>query len=136
MGYRIDPRMPAPEACIQRYMLDRWAETQPDKTFAIFADGSEWTYRQTRDMAAATANALRALGVRQGERVLIWLPNSADCLRVWFGLNYLGAVFVPINLAYRGRRVGSPSRHRPRRPAPAPRRGRPEGLARDRRARR
>ena len=30
------------------------------------------------------------------------LPNSADSLRVWFGLNYLGAVYVPINLAYRG----------------------------------
>ena len=34
--------------------------------------------------------------------MLVWLPNSADCLRVWFGLNYLGAVFVPINTAYRG----------------------------------
>jgi len=45
---------------------------------------------------------LRALGVKQGERVLAWLPNNADCLRVWFGLNYLGAVFVPINTAYRG----------------------------------
>ena len=42
------------------------------------------------------------LGVKQGDRVLVWLPNSADCLRVWFGLNYLGAVFVPINLAYKG----------------------------------
>jgi crotonobetaine/carnitine-CoA ligase len=49
-----------------------------------------------------TANALRALGVKQGERVMVWLPTSADCLRVWFGLNYLGAVFVPLNLAYRG----------------------------------
>ena len=24
-------------------------------------------------------------------------------MRVWFGLNYIGAVYVPINLAYRGR---------------------------------
>ena len=52
--------------------------------------------------AIRTANALRALGVKQGERVLVWLPNGADCLRAWFGLNYLGAVFVPINTAYRG----------------------------------
>jgi carnitine-CoA ligase len=102
MDYRLDPRMPKPEDCVQRYMLERWTATQPDKTFAIFADGAEWTYARTKDIAVGTANALRALGVRQGDRVLVWLPNSADCLRVWFGLNYLGAVFVPINLAYKG----------------------------------
>src|ERR1700712_6052893 len=102
MALRLDPRMPDPDACVQRYMLDRLAASQPEKVFANFADGAEWNYRQTRDIAIRTANALRRLGVQQGERVLVWLPNSADCLRVWFGLNYLGAVFVPINLAYRG----------------------------------
>lgn len=102
MEHHLDPRMPTPEACVQRYMLERWASVQPEKVFAIFADGSEWTYAETLRQAVTTANALRGLGVRQGERVLCWLPNSADCLRVWFGLNYLGAVFVPLNLAYRG----------------------------------
>lgn len=102
MEYHLDPRMPAPEACVQRYMLERWASVQPEKVFATFADGSEWTYAETLRQAVTTANALRALGVRQGERVMCWLPNSADCLKVWFGLNHLGAVFVPLNLAYRG----------------------------------
>jgi crotonobetaine/carnitine-CoA ligase len=83
-------------------MIERWARTQPDKTFAIFADGEQWTYGDMQAYAIRTASALRALGVKQGERVLVWLPNNADCLRVWFGLNYLGAVFVPINTAYRG----------------------------------
>jgi crotonobetaine/carnitine-CoA ligase len=83
-------------------MIERWVRTQPDKTFAIFADGEQWTYGDMQAHAIRTANALRALGVKQGERVLVWLPNNADCLRVWFGLNYLGAVFVPINTAYRG----------------------------------
>jgi carnitine-CoA ligase len=102
MDYHVDPRMPAPEACIQRHMLERWAATQPDKLFAIFADGTRWTYAQTLRETIRTANALRALGVRQGERVMVWLPNSMECLKVWFGLNHLGAVFVPLNLAYRG----------------------------------
>jgi crotonobetaine/carnitine-CoA ligase len=31
--------MPAPEKCIQRYMLEKWAAAQPDKIFAIFQDG-------------------------------------------------------------------------------------------------
>ena len=51
----------------------------------------------------ATAAALQALGVRQGDHVLSWLPNGPDALKVWFGLNYIGAVYVPINLAYKGR---------------------------------
>jgi len=102
MGYRIDPRMPKAEDCIQRLMIEKWARTQPDKIFAVFQDGSIWTYAQTREIAIGTANALRKLGVRQGERVFVWLPNGADCLRVWFGLNYLGAAFVPLNLAYKG----------------------------------
>lgn len=102
MDYHLDPRMPAPEACIQRYMLERWAAVQPDKEFAVFTDGTSWTYAQTLDETIRTANALRRLGVRQGERVMVWLPNSMECLKIWFALNYLGAVFVPLNLAYRG----------------------------------
>ena len=103
MAQRLDPRMPRSDECVQRYMLDRLARAQPAKVFANFADGSEWTYAETRELAIRTANAFRKLGVKQGERVLVWLPNSADNLRVWFGLNYLGAVYVPINLAYRGK---------------------------------
>ncbi|MCR5855809.1 AMP-binding protein [Mesorhizobium sp. J428] len=102
MTYHLDPRMPPPDQCIQRYMLERWTKAQPDKVFAVFQDGETWTYADTLREAITTANALKALGVKQGERVLCWLPNSADCLRAWFGLNMLGAVFVPINLAYRG----------------------------------
>jgi carnitine-CoA ligase len=102
MSYHLDPRMPKPEQCVQRYMIERWARVQPDKTFAIFADGQQWTYADMHRLAIRAANSLRALGVRQGERVLVWLPNGPDCLRVWFGLNYLGAAFVPMNLAYKG----------------------------------
>jgi carnitine-CoA ligase len=102
MGYHLDARMPPPDECVQRYRIEHWAREQPEKIFAVFADGEQWTYAQTRSIAIRTANAFRALGVAQSERVLVWLPNCADCLRVWFGLNYLGAVFVPLNLAYRG----------------------------------
>jgi crotonobetaine/carnitine-CoA ligase len=98
----LDPRMPRIDECVLRPMLERRAAETPDKVFAVFADGTSWTYRRMRDEAVSTAHALRRLGVRQGDHVLSWLPNGHDVLRVWFGLNYLGAVYVPINLAYRG----------------------------------
>ncbi len=98
----FDPRVPAADLCVLRPLLDRHAAATPDKVFARFADGTEWTYRQTQAIARRTATELAALGVAQGDKVLSWLPNGPDAIRVWFGLNYLGAVYVPINLAYRG----------------------------------
>ena len=99
----IDPRMPPVDQVVQRDALERQARERPDKVFAVFEDGTRWTYAQTWDIACRTANALRRLGVQQGDKVVTWLPNGPDALRVWFGLNCLGAVLVPINLSYRGR---------------------------------
>lgn len=98
-----DPRIPTAERCVLRALLDRLAAATPDKTFCVFEDGSEWSYARTREEAVRTATGLQALGVRQGDHVLSWLPNGADALRVFFGANYMGAVYVPINIAYKGR---------------------------------
>jgi len=98
----FDPRVPDADRCVLRPLLDRHAAATPDKVFARFADGTEWTYRQTQTIVRRTAIGLAALGVKQGNHVLSWLPNGPDAIRLWFGLNYLGAVYVPINLAYRG----------------------------------
>lgn len=100
---KLDPRMPPLDQVVVRDVLERHVRERPDKVFAIFDDGSRWTFRETLETSLRTANALRALGVRQGDHVLSWLPNGPDALRVWFGLNCLGAVVVPINLSYRGR---------------------------------
>jgi crotonobetaine/carnitine-CoA ligase len=98
----LDPRMPAPERLVLRHVLDRWASERPEQVFAQFEDGSTWTYAQTRAIVRRTAAGLRALGVRQGDHVAVFLPNSPASIEVWFALNYLGAVYVPINPGYRG----------------------------------
>jgi crotonobetaine/carnitine-CoA ligase len=98
----LDPRMPQADACVLRPLLERRARETPDKIYAWFEGTPPWSYREAQRQAARTGNALRALGVRRGDKVVSWLPNGPDALRLWFGLNYLGAVYVPINLAYRG----------------------------------
>jgi carnitine-CoA ligase len=97
-----DPRIPPSSDCVLRYLLDKRAAASPDKTFVIFEDGTEWSYGELRSKVRSTAEALQSLGVKQGDHVLVWLPNGLSCLRVWFAVNYLGAVYVPLNTAYRG----------------------------------
>jgi len=48
------------------------------------------------------ANGLLALGVKQGDKVAIMLPNCPEFLYTWFGANKIGAVEVPINTALKG----------------------------------
>jgi acetyl-CoA synthetase len=62
--------------------LDRHLKTQGDKTAIIFEadDGkvTKVTYRQLYHRVCQFANALKALGIRQGERVLIYMPMSIE----------------------------------------------------------
>ena len=97
-----DRRIPPPEQCVLRPMLEHWAERQPDKVFVVFENGEQWTYRQMHEKVCERARGLRTLGVAQGDHVLVWLPNGPECLLSWFAINWLGAVYVPINTAYRG----------------------------------
>ncbi len=60
--------------------LDRHLKTQPDKVAIIFEadDGkvTKITYRQLYHQVCRLANALKAHGVKQGDRVLIYMPMS------------------------------------------------------------
>ncbi|MDO8290423.1 MAG: AMP-binding protein [Parvibaculum sp.] len=97
-----DPRIPPRHACVLRYALDHWAQETPDKTYVVFGDGTSWTYAEMRARTKARAASLQDLNVAQGDHVAAWLPNGAEALVTFYAVNYLGAVFVPINTAYVG----------------------------------
>lgn len=90
------------ETCVLRYALERHAATRGGDTYAVFEDGGRWSFADTLAHVRTTAAGLQALGVGQGDRVLIMLPNGAAGLRAMFATSYIGAVMVPINTAYRG----------------------------------
>ena len=62
--------------------LDRHLETQGDKVALIFEadDGkvTKVTYRELYTRVCKLANALRSLGVKKGDRVLIYMPMSVE----------------------------------------------------------
>jgi len=99
----FDPKTPAREDCVLKAMLDVRAARHPDRRVALFEDGRSWTYAECRDEVRRAAAALQALGVKKGDRVIAWLPTGSPLILTWFAANYLGAIFVPLNTAYRGK---------------------------------
>jgi crotonobetaine/carnitine-CoA ligase len=87
---------------VLKAMLDTRAARHPDRRLALFEDGSSWTYAECLAEVRAAAAGLQRLGVRKGDRVAAWLPTGRTMVLTWFAANYLGAVFVPLNTAYRG----------------------------------
>lgn len=100
--FKMAVSLPPDEMCVLGAALRRHARERGDQMFVRFAEGGEWTFAQTLAQAERCAAGLARRGVGQGNRVIVWLPNGPDMLRVWFGINLLGAVFVPVNTAYRG----------------------------------
>jgi crotonobetaine/carnitine-CoA ligase len=94
---------PGADRYVIRTLIDKHARERPDREFIVFADGEIWTYARLRSNVRRVAAGLQALGVVQDDFVLSWLPNGAHALTLWFALNYIGAVYVPVNISYRGR---------------------------------
>ncbi len=97
-----DSRIPAKEHCVLAYQLEYWASERPEQIAVIFHGGESWSWAKLLEMTRKTAYALKSLKVGKGDHVLSWQPNNKQALLTWFGLNYLGAVYVPVNTAYKG----------------------------------
>ena len=97
-----DPRIPVREECVLAYQLERWTGEKPDETAFIFHDGERWSWAEALQLTRRAAAGLQAMGVKKGDHVLSWQPNNREAVLTWFGLNYLGAVYVPVNTAYKG----------------------------------
>ncbi len=91
-----DPRIPAREICVLGYQIEHWALQKPGAIAIMFYGGEIWTWRQTLELTQRTGKGLQAMGVKKGDHVLSWQPNNRESVLTWFGLNYLGAVYVPV----------------------------------------
>lgn len=73
---------------------------RPDATFLEIL-GHTYSYKSFYKNVMRTAGLYRSLGVKQGDRVCLVLPNCPEVLFSWFGLSVIGAIVVPINTAYK-----------------------------------
>src|SRR5437879_6804244 len=81
---------------VASHFLDAPAALHSERP-AIAGEPRELSYRELAALANRAGNALRALGVSRGDRVLIVLPDSAEFVAAFFGAAKIGAVAVPVN---------------------------------------
>ncbi|PVD34463.1 hypothetical protein C0Q70_05738 [Pomacea canaliculata] len=83
-------------------LLQQRAESIPDKTAAIFfEDGKRLTFEQLLTQADQLAAGLLSLGLKKGDRVGMWGPNSQEWVVTQYGTARAGFILVNINPSYR-----------------------------------
>ncbi len=80
-------------------LLDRTAEKYGDKT-AIYFDDQRITYRQLQASVNRVANGLKKLGVEEGDRVMMRMPNIPPILVCNFAVIKIGAVSLPTSVLF------------------------------------
>jgi long-chain acyl-CoA synthetase len=79
--------------------FDRMSERYPDKTAVIFL-GQRFSFSHLRGLGERFAGALVDLGVKKGDRVMIYIPNCIQWVVAFLGIQKIGAVLVPVSPIY------------------------------------
>jgi len=94
---KIDEQALAKELTFTRF--DRMCETYPHNTAVVYL-GEKFTYARLQDLSMRFAGALTRLGVKKGDRVMVYLSNCAQWLVAFLGIQKAGAVLVPVSPIY------------------------------------
>ncbi len=82
-------------------IIEDKARQYPDHVVFQFRD-DPLTFAELNTGINRAANGFQSLGVQKGDKVAIMLNNCVEFLYAWFGLNKIGAIEVPINVALKG----------------------------------
>ncbi len=88
-----------PEVPLFQLLTDT-ADRYPQNT-AFQCQGLGITYRELDTITSKLALALRALGIKKRERVLVLLPNSLQFIISYYAIMKAGAIIVPTNPLYK-----------------------------------
>ena len=80
-------------------LLEESAHKYPDRPCTIFK-GAVITYKEMDALTDRIAGALASLGVRKGDRVGIFMPNTPQFVMIYFGILKAGGIVVATNPLY------------------------------------
>jgi fatty-acyl-CoA synthase len=81
-------------------VLDDATMKFPDREAIVFRD-RRITYRQFQGRVNTLAKGFIKLGVKKGDKVVLWMSNQPEWLYTKFAISKIGAVMVAINTWYR-----------------------------------
>lgn len=79
-------------------LLDRAVRRFGERTAVVMGD-ERLTFAQLRDRVDALGRALLGCGVRAGDGIAIWQPNSIRWIEAYLAIARIGSVVVPVNPA-------------------------------------
>src|SRR4030067_1273107 len=79
--------------------FERTGEKYPDHTAIIYI-GEKFSYRRLKELIDRFATALHDLGVRDNDKVMLYIPNCPPFLIGYFGAQQIGAIPVPVSSIY------------------------------------
>ena len=79
------------------YFLYHNLEEGRENKVCLYFEDKTFTYAEAARMSNRVGNALRMLGVRIEDRVLIVLPDGPEFVWTWFGAARIGAVITMVN---------------------------------------
>jgi len=79
--------------------FDRMSETYPQRPALVFL-GERFSYSRLRSLSERFGAALQAMGIRKGDRVMVYIPNSVQWVIAFLGIQKIGAVIVPVAPIY------------------------------------
>ena len=74
-------------------------ERYPKKAAVIYL-GEKFSYARLKDLSDRFAGALSDMGIKKGDRVMIYIPNCIQLVIAFLGIQRIGAVIVPVAPIY------------------------------------
>ena len=79
--------------------FDRMCEKYPDQSAIIYL-GERFSYSRLKDLIDRFATSLAQLGIRKGDKVMLYISNSVQWVISFFAIQKIGAVVIPIPPIY------------------------------------
>ncbi|QDQ01234.1 long-chain-fatty-acid--CoA ligase [Lysinibacillus fusiformis] len=70
------------------------------KNEAVICHGRRVTYRDLDEQVTRLGHALLELGVRQSDKVIVFMPNVVEFVVSYFAIQRIGAIVVPVNAKF------------------------------------
>jgi crotonobetaine/carnitine-CoA ligase len=77
-------------------LIEKKGDENGSRSFLLYED-RVISYQEMNENSNRISRSLRKLGIRKGDKVLVFFPNCLEYILLWFALAKLGAVMVPIN---------------------------------------